>query len=153
VKTLCVLQVEDSEADVLLMKYAFTEADVQSALRSVPSAEAGVDYLLGHGKYRDRESFPTATLLLLDLKLPGMSGLELLKWIRSGSPVATLPVIIFSSSGQHQDVEDAYNAGANAFVSKPSGIDDLAEFVAGLKIFWLRHTQFPTALVHPAIRR
>jgi two-component system response regulator len=153
VKTLCVLQVEDTEADVLLLEYAFAEVDIQSTLRSVSSAEAAIDYLLGNGNYSDRESNPTPTLLLLDLKLPGMSGLELLKWIRTESPVPTLPVIMFSSSGQHQDVEDAYSAGANAFVTKPSGIYDLAEFVGGLKVFWLRYTQFPTVLVHPAIRR
>jgi len=151
-KTLSILQVEDTEEDVLLMEYAFNEAGIQSVLRSVPHAEAAMAYILGQRQYVERNEFPEPSLLLLDLKLPGMSGLELLDWLRNASPMPKIPVIVFTSSSQRQDVQAAYDAGANAFVTKPSGIDQLVEFLEALKVFWLRYTQFPTGLVNPAIR-
>ncbi|HSU56706.1 MAG TPA: response regulator [Candidatus Dormibacteraeota bacterium] len=152
-KTLCVLQVEDTEEDVVLLRYAFQQAGIQSVLRAVPHGEAAMDYILGKGDFYDREAFPLPALILLDLKLPGMSGLELLGWVRSSSPIRMVPVIVLSSSSHRTDVESAYERCANAFVTKPSGIDELTELVEGLKIFWLKHTQFPAGSVNTAIRR
>jgi DNA-binding response OmpR family regulator len=139
----CLLQVEDTENDVILLQHAFQQADIQWPLRSVLDGQEAMDYLSGIGKYADRQKFPIPALVLLDLKLPRVMGLELLQWIRKESQIKTLPVIVLTSSGQRKDVDNAYNAGANAFVIKPSGMAELIELLKAFKVFWLRYTESP----------
>jgi CheY-like chemotaxis protein len=144
------LQVEDTEEDVELTTYAFKQAGIQATLRSVPHGRAAMDYISGAGHYGDRAKFPAPHLILADLKMPGIGGLELLNWIRTASAQRNVPVIILTSSGQADDVENAYSAGANAFITKPSGVLELIELLRALNIFWLRFAQLPDAVAPTA---
>jgi CheY-like chemotaxis protein len=145
-KRICVLQVEDTDEDIQLMGYAFEEAGIGATLRAVTHGQAAIDYLSGTGKYADRTAFPLPHLILLDLKMPGLDGVELLRWIRTASVCKNIPVIVLTSSAQEQDVEAVYSAGANAFVTKPSGVLELIELLGVLKSFWLQFTQLPSAV-------
>ena len=140
----CMLYVEDEEEDVLLLQFAFKRAGVSNLLQAVADGHLAIDYLAGKGTFADRSSYPLPCLVLLDIKLPGMSGLDVLEWIRHDPRLKSMVVIIFTSSPQLADVDRAYRSGANAYVLKP--VDNLQrqEFAVFFKNWWLCYNQFPT---------
>jgi CheY-like chemotaxis protein len=103
-----------------------------------------MDYLSGNGGYADRERFPLPCLTLLDLKLPRVMGLAVLKWMREQPELKTLIVIILTSSRLGPDLERAYQLGANAYLVKPSGPPELRKIATGIKEFWLELNHGPT---------
>jgi CheY-like chemotaxis protein len=112
--------------------------------------QQAIDYLRGTGKYWDRALFPLPGLILLDLKLPYIMGLDVLRWIRSQPGVARV-VVLLSASGVESDIAAAYKLGANAFLIKPSEASKLQDMVRAIKEFWLTHnTQPPEVSTHPA---
>ncbi|HUB68082.1 MAG TPA: response regulator [Candidatus Methylacidiphilales bacterium] len=142
-KNHCILLAEDDENDVIFLKRAFVKAEVNDALHLAPDGQIAIDYLSGAGQFADRNTFPFPSLLLLDLKMPRKSGMDVLRWIRAQPTCQILPVIVFSSSVAPQEVSAAYEAGANAFVTKPAGIPERTELVRLIKGFWLTFTQLP----------
>src|ERR1041385_905950 len=136
-----VLYVEDSEDDVFLMKYAFERAEVANPIEVVRDGQEAIDFLsqfLKEGEQRRR-----LHLVLLDLKLPKKTGLEVLQWMRQQPSLKKLPTLVFSSSNQKADVERAYEYGANAFLVKPSDPQTLQDMVKAINHFWLTHNQLP----------
>src|SRR5215218_1570786 len=101
------LLVEDSEDDVFLMKRAFDRANLSCAIQIVKDGDKAVDYLCGSGMYTDRFIYPLPTLVLLDIKLPHRSGLEILQWIRSQPNLKSLPVVMLTNSNEPEDIEHA----------------------------------------------
>src|SRR5207237_5041379 len=97
-----------------------------------------MDYLQGAGKFADRKQFPLPSLILLDLKLPHVMGLDVLKWIRqeSGLPLA---VVMLTASGEDADIATAYRLGANGFLVKPSEVSKLVDMAKAINDFWLTH--------------
>jgi CheY-like chemotaxis protein len=144
VKDFSILQVEDTENDVILMKYAFKQAGIANALSVVRDGQQAIDYLAGVGEYADREKYPLPGLVLLDLKLPRKMGLDVLKWIRENPSLDALPVIVLTSSGQRDDVQNAYRTGANSFLIKPSGVKELVELLKAVKVYWLEYNEAPS---------
>ena len=138
-----VLQVEDREEDVYLLKRAIQRAEVRAEVRAVVDGQEAIDYLAGNGRYADREQFPLPYLILLDLKLPLKTGFDVLAWIRAQPTLRTLIVIVLSSSIDEGDLEKAYQLGANAFLVKPSDMHTLVEMCRAMKLFWLTHNQPP----------
>ena len=132
-----VLYVEDEENDALFMQRAFTSVGLGSALRLVDDGRAALEYLSGTGAYRDREQYPVPTVVLLDLHLPGLSGFEVLNWMRKNPDYAAMPVVVFSSSPREEDRQQARELGANEFVEKPRSAMKFAEVVRGLREKWL----------------
>jgi DNA-binding response OmpR family regulator len=108
----------------------------------VSDGQQAIDYLSGAGKFADREKFPLPCLVLLDLKLPRVMGLDVLKWIRQQARVA-LPVIVLTASAESADIVAAYRLGANAFLTKPSESGKLEYMVKAIKDFWLTHNTLP----------
>lgn len=131
-----ILQVEDDENDVLLLQHAFASAGITNPLRLAQDGQEAIDYFLALGNAAEGRN-ATPALVLLDLKLPRKSGLEVLQWMRQSSKVPWLPVIVFSSSLQRRDVEQAYAAGANSFVAKPASVARRLELARLIKSFWL----------------
>jgi CheY-like chemotaxis protein len=142
-KLVPVLLAEDEENDVLLLNRAFKEADIQNPLRIVRDGQAAIDYLSGAGEFGDRTRFPLPCLIILDLKMPLITGMDVLRWIREQPNLRCVPVIMLTSSAEPQDVERAYELGVNAFVSKPSGISKRAELAKLIKGFWLGFNEPP----------
>lgn len=138
----CILQVEDEEADVFLIQRVFRRAGINSPLRAVTDGQEAIDYLSGAGPYTDREKYPLPCLVLLDLKLPKIDGLGVLAWIRRQPQLKGLVVVIFSSSSQPADVEQAYELGANSFIQKPSDMTITLEIAQLLKGWWLGYNHF-----------
>lgn len=138
-----ILYVEDEENDVFLMRLAWKKAGLINPLQVVTDGEQALAYLAGDGKFANRNEHPVPCMVLLDLKLPKVSGFEVLKWIRRQPRIHTLLVVVLSSSNQTLDIHTAYTHGANAFVVKPPNADGLVEMAASLKNFWLTRAQMP----------
>jgi CheY-like chemotaxis protein len=138
----CILQVEDEDADILLIRYAFKQAGIKSPLMAVTDGQMAIDYLSGNGPYADRQQYPMPCLVILDLKLPKLSGLEVLSWIRQQPVLKSMVVVVFSSSAQPQDLEQAYQLGANSFIQKPASLDQTLEIAQLLKGWWLGYNRF-----------
>ena len=121
------LLVEDNEDDVFFMRRALTGAHVINPLYVVEDGQAAVDYLAGAGKYADRDSYPLPAVLFLDLKLPYLSGHEVLAWIRRQKELDALLVIVLTSSNEASDLSRCYALGANSYLVKPPTPDQLEE--------------------------
>jgi CheY-like chemotaxis protein len=128
-----ILLVEDDSNDALLLQRAFRRAQLASALHIVSDGEQAIAYLSGEGGFENRELHPLPALVLLDLKLPGKSGLDVLAWVRKQAGLNDVAVIILTSSRQNSDVDQAYELGAVSYLAKPEGnFDGLAEMVKNL---------------------
>ncbi|MBA4149146.1 MAG: response regulator [Verrucomicrobia bacterium] len=133
-----ILLADDDPNDVFLMKRAFKRAGYCNLLQVVQNGEEAVSYLVGDGCFQDRASFPLPSLVLLDLKMPRKSGLEVLKWIRSqNSGLRRVPVVVLTSSKQPVDVDRAYELGANSYLVKPVTFEKLLELVRTVNHYWM----------------
>jgi CheY-like chemotaxis protein len=138
-----VLLVEDQATDVLLVKRAFSRANSSTVVQTVSDGDAAVAYLLGEGEFGDRARFPFPHLLLLDLKLPRRSGLEVLEWVRKHGHFHRLPTIMLTSSSEMSDVNQAYDLGVNSYLSKPTAFEDLIRLVQTIDDYWVKWNQRP----------
>ncbi len=133
-----ILLAEDEDSDALLMLRAFRKANIKAPLFRVKDGEEVVSYLMGHGVYANREEYPLPSLLLLDLKMPKKNGFEVLEWLKSQPKLKRLPVTVLTSSDQFEDIQHAYDAGANSYLQKPSEFNDLIEVISSLQSYWAR---------------
>jgi len=135
--------VEDNSDDELLVRMAFKKAGYESHLFTATDAEQAMNYLQGTGSYADRARYPLPQAILLDLKMPGMTGLELLAWLRQQPQWGHLPVIILSTSPYPQDIKEAYRLGANSYVVKPIDYHEFTGAIKKIGDFWLSQSQLP----------
>ena len=120
-----ILLIEDDPEAADLLRLAFQKAGLQRPLRVLRDGDAAVAYLSGEPPYENRDENPPPCLLLLDLKLPRKSGLEVLAWLRSRANTRPLPVVMITSSAAESDIEEALRLGIRAYYVKPSDFDDL----------------------------
>jgi len=144
-----ILYAEDDENDVFLMQRAFKQAGVSNPLLILPDGNRTVDYLLGKGQCSDRTAFPLPHLILLDLKLTGISGLDILKLVRTTPSISTTPVVILTSSIEDQDIHRTYVQGANAYLVKPSDPGRLLFMVQSIRDFWILQNHAPRGYMDP----
>jgi CheY-like chemotaxis protein len=141
------LLVEDNEDDILLFKRAFSTSNVANPLQVVKNGHEALCYLEGSGRYRNRNEFPLPSLVLLDLKLPGIDGFEVLSWIRQHPSLRTLRVIVLTSSDEIRDVNRAYQLGANSFLVKPMALEDLNRLTQAISGYWIWFDKAPETSV------
>ncbi len=132
-----VLYAEDDENDAFLIRRAFRQAEIINPLVTVSDGNTAIAYLSGKENYAKREEHPLPSLVLLDLKMPGKSGLEVLEWIQNQPTISTVPVLMLTSSSQEKDVRQAYLLGANGYLLKPSTPDGMFSLAKAIKDFWL----------------
>ena len=137
-----ILLVEDNEDDVFLMKRALKAARVMNPLYVVEDGQEAVDYLGGAGKFADRESYPLPAVVFLDLKLPLISGHDVLAWIRRQYALESVVVIVLTSSNEASDLSRSYALGANSYLVKPPTPEQLEELAKAFKWYWLEYNQF-----------
>jgi len=140
-KKRAVLLVENNPDDVWLVEMAFERAELKHRLITVADGLQALDYIKGRGKYGNREKYPLPDLILLDLGLPGLSGMDMLEHLRGQPKTKNVPITVLSGSSFVRDVTRAYELGANSFLMKPS---DLRKFTAAIKEtvdFWLGSTK------------
>jgi CheY-like chemotaxis protein len=137
-----ILYVEDDESDLWLLARALAAEGMKEPLHGVRDGVEAIAWLAGDGYFEDRAKYPLPQLVLLDIRLPKVDGLEVLRWIRTHPPFTALPAIMFSSSSQDRDITDAYGLGANLFLVKPTGQDEL-QYIARFLMTWLHHSRPP----------
>ena len=137
-----VLLVDDSQNDALLMRSVFERAGFVQPMRFAVDGDDAIAYLRGDGRYSDRKQFPLPTTVLLDLNMPRKDGFEVLDWIRHQPALRRLRVYILSTSSRAQDIERAYDLGANSYLVKPGNLDGLLNMAKCL-VAWLRLSHFP----------
>ena len=138
-----ILVAEDQPADVLLLKRAFSQVGITAPLHFVQDGQEAIDYLSGQDGFTDRQAHPLPTMMLLDLKMPRLDGFDVLGWVRQQPTLKRLPIIVLSSSNIPEDIDRAYDLGANSFIVKPSGIDAQRQVVEQLQDYWLELNQMP----------
>jgi CheY-like chemotaxis protein len=143
-ETQAILLVDDNPDDRFLVEHAWREAGIRNPLRSLGGGRAALDYLSGTGAYADRTLHPFPSLVLLDIKMPDLSGLEVLERLRRHETLRRLPVLMMTASTLPSDVAEAYRLGANGFFIKPSSVRELTELLAAFKACWLRFNAFPS---------
>jgi CheY-like chemotaxis protein len=139
-QNIVILLVDDSADDVQLIQRALSQAKITNAVSVVRDGEEALAYLNGTAQFADRKSFPFPHLVLLDLKMPRMGGLELLQIIRARPEWTSLRVIVLTSSDQVYDLNKAYQLGAASFLMKPNDFLDFATLIRTLSTFWLGST-------------
>ncbi|MUG93950.1 response regulator [Scytonema sp. UIC 10036] len=124
-----VLLAEDNEGDLIFLQRAIRKAGVPISLHVVSNGEEAVSYLLGEGQYADRERYPEPVILITNVKMPRMNGLELLTWVKQQSNYKHLPVLVMSSSEEPEEMNQVTALGGCVYFVKTSNLDTLTEFV------------------------
>jgi DNA-binding response OmpR family regulator len=145
-----VLLVEDDPADAHLVQRAFKKAGLEVPMFRLGNGDDAVAYLNGDPPYENRAAFPMPAVILLDIKLPRRSGLEVLQWVRSRkNAVRRIPVVIFTSSRHVSDINTAYESGANSYLAKPETSSQLLAIAEAFKTYWIQLNEQPT--LHQAV--
>ena len=138
-----ILVVEDDRDGVVILQHAFKQAGVSNSLRPMENASMAMAYLAGQPPFEDRIANPLPAVLLLDLGLPGGSGLRVLKWVRSHPKLHSMVVVILTGSANPQDICNAYSAGANSYLLKPRSLPLLVKLLQSFSDYWLVQNQQP----------
>ena len=136
-----VLVAEDNPDDALLLRRALEKAGIHARLKLVSDGEEMLLYLQAKGAYADRASNPMPSLIILDLKMPRRSGLEVLAWLSENSELSVVPTIVLSASNLDKDVRTAYDLGANTYFVKPSTFEELVETMRMVETYWNKATK------------
>ena len=138
-----ILLIEDEEAHVGLIKRAFEKARVLNEIFVVTDGQEALDYLFRRGEYTDPASSPRPMMILLDLKLPKVDGHEVLRQIKEDPTLALIPTVVLTTSDREKDVQAAYEAGANSYVTKPVKIEDFEVKVGDMGLYWTLSNEPP----------
>lgn len=144
-----ILVAEDDPSEQLFLSRAFQKAGLYPHLRFVEDGTDVVSYLEGTGKYADRIQFPLPHLLLLDIKMPRMTGLEVLRWLRAHPLHRRIPAVMLTNSSLQTDIETAYDVGVNSYLVKPPRWEELIELARWFHAYWVGLNQGPSPFTVP----
>lgn len=138
-----ILLVEDNPNDVELTLRALKKQNLVNKVHVARDGVEALDYVFATGNYANRNMAPIPKLVLLDLKLPKVDGLEVLRKIKSNDRTRTIPVVVLTSSREEQDMIESYNLGANSYIVKPVDFDKFLDAVGELGLYWLLLNELP----------
>lgn len=138
-----ILLVEDNPDDVELLLRALRKNNIANDIAVAVDGAEALDYLFATGKYADRDADETPRIILLDLKLPKLNGLQVLERIRTNKRTELTPVIILTSSKEEQDLISGYKSGANSYVRKPVDFNEFVDAVRQIGLYWLLINESP----------
>ena len=142
-KDFTILMADDDADDYCLLREAFTEKGVPGQLRLVSDGAELMDYLLHRGKFAEISEAPKPQLILLDLNMPRVSGREALMEIKAMEKIREIPIIIFTTSRDSEDIYQSYQAGANSYIPKPQTFEELLDIVDSLDSYWMKTVMLP----------
>ena len=140
-----IILIEDNPSDVELTKRAFRKARIANPLKIFDNGQSAIDYLSEYVK-NDKRKVDTPLLVLLDVNLPVMSGLEVLKFIKTNAHLKKLLVVMLTTSSEHRDLEQAYELGANSYIIKPVDFEKFSDLVAQIGMYWMVINEPPRIL-------
>lgn len=146
------LLVEDNEDHVVLIRRAFAKSKVLNPVQVVRNGEDAIAYLEGTGRFSNRDEYPLPAVVLLDLKLTGLDGFDVLRWIRQQAGLRALRVVVLTSSSEIRDVNLAYQLGANSFLVKPVDFEDFVRVTQALQGYWLWTDKEPQSYRSPRMK-
>ncbi len=132
-----ILLIEDNPDDVELTLHAFQKNHMANEVVVAGDGAEGLDYLFGTGKYADRNADEPPALILLDLQLPKIGGLEVLRKVRGDERTKRIPVVILTTSDEEEDIVNGYNGGANSYMRKPVDFNEFVNAVKQLEVYWM----------------
>lgn len=135
-----VLLVEDNEGDILLTLEAFKELKASTKIKVVRDGAAAIAYLKKQGEYQDS---PVPNIILLDINMPGINGIEVLDYIKQDPGLRTIPVVMLTTSAAETDIKTCYEKSANSFITKPIDFGKFVEVVESIEKFWFQAAQLP----------
>lgn len=138
-----ILLVEDDPHDVELTLRAFRSENVKSRIEVVRDGEEALDYLFCRGDYESRPTDQPPTLVLLDLKLPKIGGLQVIEEVKSSAEYRAIPMIVLTSSGEQRDIVESYRLGVNSYIQKPVDIGEFRKAIRALALYWLGVNRSP----------
>jgi CheY-like chemotaxis protein len=144
-KETLILLVEDNEDDILLTERAMKKNRITNKLVIARDGAEALDFLFCNGAFADRDPLVLPVVILLDLKLPKLDGLEVLKAIRANERTRLLPVIILTSSKEEQDIISCYTNGANSYIRKPVDFNQFIDAIQSLHLYWVLLNESPFA--------
>ena len=136
-KPATILLIEDQRMDIELTLNAFREARLANNIQVATSGEEALDYMLGKGKFADRKVHPLPDLILLDLKMPGIDGFEVLKQLKKTEKLKRIPVVVLTSSKEEGNRALSFNLGANSYLVKPVSFDGFLHIVKEIGEYWI----------------
>jgi two-component system response regulator len=139
-----ILLVEDNPNDVELTLHALKKNNLSNHIEVVRDGAEALDFLLAQGAYANRDTGMNPKVILLDLKLPKVDGLEVLTCLKSNPRTRTIPVVILTSSREERDIVESYKLGVNSYIVKPVDFEQFTEAVRGLGLYWLLLNQPPS---------
>ena len=138
-----VLLVEDNERDAELTMRAFKKCNLQNKLCWVKDGVEALEFMSGKGAFADRDARELPRLILLDLKMPRLNGIDVLRSLKADERTHAIPIVIMTSSNQERDLNACYELGVNGYVTKPIGFTELTNAVAKIGLFWLLVNRVP----------
>ncbi len=132
-----ILLVEDEEAHAELTKRAIRKAGNANRIGILTTGEEALDYVFNRGKYADKTKYPLPGLILLDIKLPGIDGIEVLKQIKEHPVLKKIPVIMLTTSDREEDICQSYSHYANSYLTKPVGFKEFEERIMQIDFYWM----------------
>ena len=132
-----ILLIEDNPDDVELTLHAFQKNHMANEVVVASDGAEGLDYLFGTGKYAGRDADEPPALILLDLQLPKIGGLEVLRKVREDERTKRIPVVIMTTSDEEEDIVNGYNGGANSYLRKPVDFTEFMNAVKQLEMYWM----------------
>jgi two-component system response regulator len=141
-----ILLVEDNPSDVALTRRALSKNRVANELVVAEDGQEALEYLFGEGRYTGRDTSDLPAMVLLDLNLPRVNGLEVLRRVRSNPRTSRMPVVILTTSLEEQDLAQSYDLHANSYIRKPVDFAQFSEAVRNLQLYWLILNEPPPAI-------
>jgi two-component system response regulator len=141
-----ILLIEDNQDDIELTIRAFRKNNLKNEIIVIKDGEKAVEYINGTGEYIERDQNKQPAVILLDLKLPKVDGIEILRQIKSNPRMKVIPVVILTSSLEEKDISNGYSFGANSYIRKPVDFNKFQEVVQYLGIYWLLLNELPREL-------
>ena len=139
-KEISILLVEDNEGDIILTLEALKEAKIYNEINVVRDGDAALQYLNKEGEYQDAE---TPDLILLDINLPKMDGIEVLAKIKSNEGLMVIPVVMLTTSDSEKDIFQSYQSHANCYITKPVNFENFMDVIQTIKDFWINIVKLP----------
>ncbi|OPL15338.1 MAG: hypothetical protein AVO38_10730 [delta proteobacterium ML8_D] len=141
-----ILLIEDEEAHAELTKRAIRKAGNANRIDVLTNGEEAIDYIFNRGKYTNKKKYPMPGLIMLDIKLPGIDGIEVLRQIKASPVLKKIPVIMLTTSDREEDISRSYNNYANSYLTKPVGYKEFEERIMQVDSYWMLINKKPSIL-------